>query len=96
MTESRRVCADSRVAREVRDLIRRSHPEVKRKIRFALAEILDDPTVGKQLQKELKGDQSLRVGRHRIIYRTVDLGIDVITIGPRNTIYEEIALETDR
>jgi hypothetical protein len=46
----------------VRELIRRCHPELKRKIRFALVEILDDPTVGKHLQKDLKGYQSLRVG----------------------------------
>jgi mRNA-degrading endonuclease RelE of RelBE toxin-antitoxin system len=84
------------VPSKVRQLIRRSHPELKRKIRFALKEILADPTVGKQLQKELKGYQSLRVGRYRIIYRAVDLGIDVIAIGPRRTIYQEIALETER
>jgi len=81
---------------KVRELIRRSHPELKRKIRSALAEILDDPTVGERLQKELKGYRSLRVGRHRIIYRAVELGVDVIAIGPRSTIYQEIALETDR
>jgi mRNA-degrading endonuclease RelE of RelBE toxin-antitoxin system len=81
---------------KVRELIRRSHPELKRKIRFALAEILADPTVGKQLQKDLKGYQSLRVGRQRIIYRAVELGIDVIAIGPRSTIYQEITLETHR
>ncbi len=71
----------------MRELIRRSHPELKRKLRLALAELLDDPAVGKQLQRELKGYRSLRVGRYRIIYRAVKLGIDVIAIGPRRTIY---------
>ena len=85
-----------RVPPKVRDLIRRCHPELKRKIRFALVEILDDPAVGKHLQKNLKGYQSLRLGRHRKIYRAVELGIDVIAIGPGSTIYQEIALETDR
>jgi mRNA-degrading endonuclease RelE of RelBE toxin-antitoxin system len=81
---------------KVRELIRRSPPDLKRKIRFALAEMLADPTVGKQLQKELKGYQSLRFGRYRKISRAVELGIDVIAIGPRSTIYQEIALETNR
>jgi mRNA-degrading endonuclease RelE of RelBE toxin-antitoxin system len=84
-----------RVPPKVRELIRRSHPDLKRKIRFALAEILDDPSVDKQLQRELKGYQSLPVGRYRIIYRAVDLGIDVIALGPRSTIYREIVPETD-
>ena len=88
--------ATLRVPPKVRELIRRSPPELKRKIRFALAEILEEPTVGKQLQRELKGYQSLRVGRYRIIYRAVDLGIDVIAIGPRSSIYQEIAPKNDR
>lgn len=84
-----------RVPPQVRELIRRSHPELKQKLRLALAEILDDPAVGKQLQRELKGYRSLRVGRYRIIYRTVKLGIDVIAIGPRPTIYQDIVTEGD-
>jgi len=84
-----------RVPPKVRELIRRAHPDLKRKLRFALAEILDDPSVGKRLQRELKGYQSLRVGRYRIIYRGVKSGIDVIAIGPRSTIYQEIVPESD-
>lgn len=48
------------------------------------------------MQKNLKGYQSLRLGRYRKICRAVELGIDVIAIGPGSTIYQEIALETDR
>jgi len=84
-----------RVPPQVRELIRRSHPELKRKLRLALAEILDDPAVGKQLQRELKGYRSLRVGRYRIIYRAVQLGIDVIAIGPRRTIYQDVVPDGD-
>ncbi len=82
-----------KVPPQVRELIRRSHPELKRKLRLALAEILDDPAVGKQLQRELKGYRSLRVGRYRIIYRAVKFGIDVIAIGPRRTIYQDVVPE---
>lgn len=85
-----------RLGPPVRELIRRLHSELKRKMRFALAEILEDPTVGKQLQRELKGYRSLRVGRYRIIYRAVDAGIDVIAIGPRRTIYRDMAIESSR
>jgi mRNA-degrading endonuclease RelE of RelBE toxin-antitoxin system len=58
-----------KVPAEVRDAIRRLHPELKRKLRAALADILDDPTCGKALKEDLEGYWSLRLGRSRIIYR---------------------------
>lgn len=85
-----------RVPPQVQDLIRRSHPELKRKLRLALTELLDDPNAGKQLQRELKGYRSLRVGRYRIIYRAVKLGIDVIANGPRRTIYQDLPADDER
>ena len=75
----------------VRDLVRRMHPHLKRKGLAALSDILDDPECGKPLEGELKGLWSLRVGRHRVIYRPDDAGADVVAIGPRSTIYEETA-----
>lgn len=54
---------------EVRNLIRRLHPDLKRKLREALAEILKDPGCGKALKEDLQGYWSLGVGRSRIIYR---------------------------
>jgi mRNA interferase RelE/StbE len=75
----------------VRALIRAMHPELKRKIRAALTDILDDPQCGKPLKGELQGLWSLRGGRHRIIYRPDDAGIEIVAIGPRITIYEETA-----
>lgn len=51
---------------EVRALIRRLPPELKRKLRAALADILDNPAWGKALKEELEGLWSLRVGRSRI------------------------------
>lgn len=78
-----------KVPHEVRDLIRQLHPELKRKIRAALAEILDNPACGKPLGRELEKYWSLRVGRHRIIYRPDGKGVEIVAVGPRKTICEE-------
>lgn len=75
---------------DTKKLIRHSHPQLKRKLRDALRMIIDDPLCGKALKEELIGLRSLRVGRIRVIYSIVeDSIIEVITIGPRKTIYEE-------
>ena len=50
-----------KVPTEVRNVIRRLHPELKRKLRAALSDILDDPTCGKALKEELEGYWSLRL-----------------------------------
>lgn len=71
-------------------LVRDLHPELKKKVRAALDEILREPGCGKALRQELKGLHSLRVGRFRIIYRIAgDRQIDIVAIGPRERIYEE-------
>lgn len=79
-----------RVPEPVAALIRGLHPEIKRKVRAGLEAILDEPAVGKPLRDELEGLRSLRVGRLRVVYR-VGKGrvIDVISVGPRRSIYEE-------
>src|ERR687897_2559676 len=71
---------------EVRNVIRRLHPELKRKLRAALADILDDPTCGKALKEELEGYWSLRLGRSRIIYRLGEGAVEIVAIGPRESI----------
>jgi mRNA interferase RelE/StbE len=75
----------------LREAVRRLHPELKRKVRAALADILEDPACGKPLEKELKGYWRLGLGRHRIIYRPVGDVVEIVAIGPRRTIYEETA-----
>ena len=80
-----------KVAATVRELIRHLHPEMKRKVRDALADILADPGGGKPLQRELEGYWSLRLGRLRIIYRPDRAGSEVVAIGPRRTVYEDMA-----
>ena len=75
----------------VRDLIRRLHPELKRKVRDVLTDILADPGCGKPLKRELDCYWSLSVGRHRIIYRPDSAGAEIAAFGPRRTIYEDMA-----
>jgi mRNA interferase RelE/StbE len=74
---------------EVRDLIRHLHPDIKQKVRMALAEILENPSRGKLLRGELQGMRSFRVSKLRIIYRSAAQVIEVITPGARRSIYEE-------
>lgn len=66
------------------------HPELKRKIRASLEILLSEPSSGKALMEELSGLRSLRVSSFRIIYRIKESEqIELVTIGPRERIYEE-------
>jgi mRNA interferase RelE/StbE len=79
-----------RLPGDVAELVRGLHPELKRKIRAGLDVIRTEPVSGKALRDELTGLRSLRVGRMRIIYRIAPgRVIEVVTVGPRRTIYEE-------
>lgn len=76
---------------ETAELVRTLHPELKRKIKAALQSVLSDPLSGKVLRDELEGLQSYKVGKFRVVYKTVTdkCIIEVVAIGPRKTIYEE-------
>ncbi len=78
---------------EVAGRIRKLHPEVKREIRAAIRTLLSAPLSGRELQFELSGFYSFRVRTYRIIYRINDeeAMLDVVFIGPRRTVYEELA-----
>ena len=78
-----------KISDEVRDLIRHLHPDLKQKVRTALAEIISPPSAGKALHGELQSMRSFRVSKFRIIYRVVAQVIEVIALGPRRSIYEE-------
>ena len=68
------------------------HPQIKRKVRAGLDLLSEDPNSGKALQAELLGLRSLRVGRFRIVYRLASRKvIDIVTIGPRKSVYEQSA-----
>ena len=79
-----------RVPAEVTVLVRGLHPDIKRKVRAALDQIALNTEAGKALQGDLKGLRSLRVARFRVIYRsTANQVIEIVSIGPRDRIYEE-------
>lgn len=78
-----------KLSEETRSLVQHLHPELKRKVRAALEQILQDPYSGKALREELEGLRSFPVGRFRIIYRPSLRTIEIVAIGPRKNIYEE-------
>ncbi len=77
------------VPRDIQGLIRKIHPDLKKKIRASLKIVLSEPYSGKALMDELSGLRSLRVSSFRIIYRIKDPEqIELVAIGPRERIYE--------
>lgn len=62
---------------------------LKRRVRSALDAVVGDASVGKALRDELAGLRTCRVGRLRIIYRVAGSVIEIVTVGPRATIYAE-------
>ena len=79
-----------RVPNAVADLVRGLHPKLKKKLRAALAEIAEHPHNGKALKQELSGLRSFRVGGFRVVYRlSGERRVEVVAIGPRESIYEE-------
>ncbi len=72
--------------------IRKLHPEVKQEIRDAIRILKGSPLTGYSLQQELFGYRSYRVRSYRIIYRLNDdeRTIDVVFIGQRRNVYEEL------
>lgn len=79
-----------RVPAKVARLVRGLHPDIKRKVRAALDGLAQDAEAGKALQGDLQGLRSLRVARFRVIYRApARRVIEIVTIGPRDRVYEE-------
>ena len=72
-------------------MVRRLHPDLKRKVRASLATLSQAPRAGKSLRDELEGLRRFRVARFRIIYRILDeeRTLEIVAIGPRENIYEE-------
>ena len=75
------------------DVIRHLPPSVKRGVKQAIRAIAADPDCGEPLQRELAAYRKYKVRRFRIVYaidrrrRTVR----ILAVGPRSTIYEEVA-----
>ena len=78
-----------RIPDEISDRVRSLHPALKRKIRATIDDLLSDTAQGKPLQGQLLGFNSIRVGRFRVVYRVQQDIVEILTIGPRRTVYEE-------
>ena len=81
---------------EISDRVRSLHPDLKRKIRVTIDRFLGDTAQGQLLQGQLFGFNSVRVGRFRVVYRVVQDIVEILTIGPRRTVYEEAERLTAR
>lgn len=78
-----------RIPDDVAATIRGLHPDLKKKVRAALAAIAADLSAGKALKADLLGLRSYRVGRFRIVFRWAAEGPEIVAVGPRRVIYEE-------
>ena len=80
----------ARYTPEASAIIKTLHPTIKAAIRVGIAEIMQTPLAGRELQLELRGFRSFRVSRHRIIYKINEEKscIDIHYVGPRRDIYE--------
>ena len=79
-----------RVPDELAQLIAGLHPDLKRKLRGALAALGEEARLGKPLKDELAGYWSLRIGKYRLIYRiAADERIVLFGFGARDIIYQE-------
>lgn len=75
---------------EAEEALRGLPPGPKRRSRAALDAIRSDPGAGKELRLDLSGWRTYRVGRLRIVYRAAS-EVQVLLVGPRETIYQEAA-----
>lgn len=73
-----------------RDLIRKIHPELKSILRVRIRKFIDNPYLGKRLEKELSGYFSLRTKRFRILYkiREQNRNIEIHYVGHRKDVYQ--------
>ena len=82
----------ARYTPEAASRIRKLHPQIKKEIREAVRMLLLTPLVGHVLQHELSGYRSYRVRTYRVIYHIndADRTVDVLFVGPRRNVYEEL------
>jgi len=82
----------ARYTPEASAIIKKLHPTIKVAVRAGITEIVKDPLDGRELQLELKGFRSLRVGRHRIICRIneEETCVEIHYVGPRRDVYESV------
>jgi len=86
------------IAPESAEVIRALHPDLKRSVRSALDALGNAPSSGEPLRGELARLWRYRVRRFRIVY-TSDRSartVRIVAVGPRRTIYEDLAASRRR
>ncbi len=78
-------------SKEAKTRISKLHPSIKSALKLAVESLKENPWAGKALQRELVGFYSLRVKKHRVLYKVENSSkkIYIHTLGLRKTIYEE-------
>jgi len=79
------------LSRQAEHFYRKLDEKFKSQVRERLISLEEDAYSGKRLHGDLKGSNSLRVGKNlRIIYKVSekDKIVYVIAIGPRRSVYE--------
>jgi mRNA interferase RelE/StbE len=73
--------------------IRHLPPEMKRAVKAALIQVFADPACGEPLHGELAGLWKYRVRRYRVVYKVDRTAktVDIVAVGRRRSIYEEVA-----
>lgn len=79
-----------RYTTEAASLIRKLHPEIKRLVRQALRDLLDNPLIGHELHLNLSGFRSYRVKGYRVLYQIDDRDgfLEIYYVGRRRDVYE--------
>ncbi len=72
--------------------VRKLDPEIRRRVRLAVATLREEPERGKPLQLTLKGLRSWRTGDFRIVYRLEAGRIEVlvVAVGHRRDVYTRL------
>ncbi len=81
------------IAQDVRDLLLRLPPSLKRKVKGALHSLAENPYQAKALKDDLVGLRSFRVARSRIILQIKGSKVEIVAFGPRKDIYQRVATE---
>lgn len=82
----------ARYTPEAAERVRRLHPLIKKEIREGIRILLTDPFLGYPLHDELSGYWSFRIRTYRVIFspNNDESTVDVVHVGPRRTVYEEL------
>ncbi|TMB45647.1 MAG: cytotoxin [Deltaproteobacteria bacterium] len=86
------------IAPQVAGVIRALHPDLKRSVKNALRALSAEPSTGEPLRRDLEGLWKYRVRRFRIVY-AIDRAsrvVQVLAVGHRRTVYEELTEERRR